>query len=177
MAEYARAEINAIGGYYAFGTRALQRNTCSTLTPPSSASTPWTSAWRASRSMTSCGMNTTSRSSSANWQYPGVSVHRRPSPGAGAAGQCAGRGQPPLPQPRHRPDEPGIHRPGGGGQFSPGGVLRRQGNPAPAPGRGPCVQRVCHVLSPRASPSWPRASASPPRFWIISSTPRPRAAA
>ena len=31
--------------------------------------------------------------------------------------------------------------------------------------------------TPRASPSWPRASASPPRSWTISSTPKPRAAA
>ena len=66
MAEYAREEINAVGGYYAFGKELMQRQLASsTLTRPSSASTRWTSAWPALRSTTSCATSTTSRSSSA----------------------------------------------------------------------------------------------------------------
>ena len=42
------------------------------------------------------------------------------------------------------------------------------------------VGRVCSefvMCYPPGIPSWPRASASPPRSWTISSTPKPRAAA
>ncbi len=46
MAEYAREEINAVGGYYAFGKELCNGNSSLTLTPPSSASTRWTSALR-----------------------------------------------------------------------------------------------------------------------------------
>ncbi len=59
MAEYAREEINAVGGYYAFGKGCATATRSSTSTPQSSASTRWTSAWRASRSTTSCGTSTT----------------------------------------------------------------------------------------------------------------------
>ena len=37
------------------------------------------------------------------------------------------------------------------------------------------LQRICHVLSRRASPFWPRVSGLPRRFWTISNMPRKRA--
>ena len=78
-------------------------------------------------------------------QHPGLPVHRRPAPGGGAAGQCPGRDQTPLPHRRLRPAEPGVHRPGGGSQ-PPGGLLRSQKESAPARDRGHGVQRVRLVL-------------------------------
>ena len=57
------------------------------------------------------------------------------------------------------------------------GVLRRKDQPAPAPDRGARVQRVRHVLPAGHPHPGPGRAASPPRSSIISSTPNPRVAA
>ena len=65
IAEYAREEINAVGGYYALARSCATAILFLTLTPPSSASIRWILVLPASRSTTSCGTSMTFRSSSA----------------------------------------------------------------------------------------------------------------
>ena len=82
MAEYAREEINAVGGYYALARSCATATPFLTLIPPSSASTRWISALQALRCTTSCAMSTTSRSSSATlatfWPiFPSATARRR----------------------------------------------------------------------------------------------------
>ena len=76
---------------------------------------------------------------------------------------------------RRGPFEPRIHRPGGRRQPA-GSILRPKKEPALAPDRGYGLQRVRYVLPARASDSGTgeRITAE---ILIISSTPRPRAAA
>ncbi len=65
MAEYARERSTPWAATTPLARNCATATLSLTLTPPSSASTRWTSALPASRSTTSCGTSTTSRSSSA----------------------------------------------------------------------------------------------------------------
>ncbi len=83
MAEYAREEINAVGGYYAFGKKSSATATpCLILIQQNSASTRWILALQGSKSMISCAMNMISRSnlviSATSWPiFPSVTARRR----------------------------------------------------------------------------------------------------
>ena len=63
-----------------------------------------------------------------------------------------------------------------GESHSPAGVLFAQGEPAAAPDGWADLHRVCDVLSAGASPSLRRARSSPPRSSTTSSLPKPKAA-
>ena len=78
MAEYAREEINAVGGYYPLcqSMYSATATPCSISIRQSSASTRSTSALPASRSTTFCATNTIFRSSSAT---SAISLHTFPS--------------------------------------------------------------------------------------------------
>lgn len=82
MAEYAREEINAVGGYYAFGKELCNGNSVFDLIQQNSASTRWILALQGSKSMISCAMNMISRSnlviSATSWPiFPSVTARRR----------------------------------------------------------------------------------------------------
>lgn len=59
MAEYAREEINTIGGYYAFGKELCNGNSVFDFVPPSCLSIPAASARPELRYMICCGTNMT----------------------------------------------------------------------------------------------------------------------
>ena len=74
------------------------------------------------------------------------------------------RGAPPLwPQGQGQPDEAGIHRPRGR-RLPAGGLLRRQGVAPAAPDRGPHLQRVCDVLPAGHPDSGPGRADHRPQF-------------
>ena len=161
MAEYAREEINAVGGYYAFGKELCNGNSVFDF-----------DTTKLSIHTLDIGLAGIEVYDILRDEYDiqiefgdignilaYLSIGDRPQELERLV--SAGRDQAPLPHRRHRPAEPGIHRPCGGGQ-PPGGVLRRQGQPAPAPGRGPCVQRVRHVLSPGHPHPGPGRAHHPP---------------
>ena len=82
MAEYAREEINAVGGYYAFGKELCNGNSVFDLIQQNSASTRWILALQGSKSMISCAMNMISRSnlviSATSWPiFPSATARRR----------------------------------------------------------------------------------------------------
>ncbi len=112
MAEYAREEINAVGGYYAFGRGAHQRRLHLRLRPHQAQRPhPGRGSGRHRGLRPAPGRVRHPDRIRRYRQYPGLSVHGGPDPGSGTAGQCPGRNPPPLSNRRQRPDEPGIHRP------------------------------------------------------------------
>ena len=146
MAEYAREEINAVGGYYAFGKELCNGNSVFDF------DTTKLSVHTLDIGLAGIEVYDILRDEyDIQIEFGDIgnilaylSIGDRPA-GGGAAGQCPGRDQAPLPHRRLRPAEPGIHRPRGGRQ-PPGGLLRPQKEPAPAGHRGHGVQRVRHVL-------------------------------
>ena len=154
MAEYAREEINAVGGYYAFGKELCNGNSVFDF------DTTKLSVHTLDIGLAGIEVYDILRVRHPDRvrryrQYPGLPLHRRPPPGDRAAGQRSGRDQAPLPHRRHRPAEPGIHRPRGGCQPA-GGLLCPQKEPAPAGDRGHGLQRVRHVLPAGHPHSGPR---------------------
>lgn len=67
LAEYARNEINQIGGYYAFSKEMINGSSIFDFDTTKYPYIRWISGWQELRSMISCGMNTIFRSSSEIW--------------------------------------------------------------------------------------------------------------
>ena len=146
MAEYAREEINAVGGYYAFGKELCNGNSVFDF------DTTKLSVHTLDIGLAGIEVYDILRDEyDIQIEFGDIgnilaylSIGDRPA-GSGTAGQRPGRDQAPLPHRRGRPAEPGIHRPRGGRQPA-GGVLRPQKEPASEGDRGHGLQRVRHVL-------------------------------
>ncbi len=156
MAEYAREEINAVGGYYAFGKELCNGNSVFDF------DTTKLSVHTLDIGLAGIEVYDILRDEyDIQIEFGDIgnilaylSIGDRPQE-SGAAGQRSGRDQAPLPDRRHRPAEPGIHRPRGGCQPA-GGLLCPQKEPAPAGDRGHGLQRVRHVLPAGHPHSGPR---------------------
>ena len=156
MAEYAREEINAVGGYYAFGKELCNGNSVFDF------DTTKLSVHTLDIGLAGIEVYDILRDEyDIQIEFGDIgnilaylSIGDRPH-GDRAAGQRSGRDQAPLPHRRHRPAEPGIHRSRGGCQPA-GGLLCPQKEPAPAGDRGHGLQRVRHVLPAGHPHSGPR---------------------
>ena len=143
MAEYAREEINAVGGYYAFGKELCNGNSVFDF------DTTKLSVHTLDIGLAGIEVYDILRDEyDIQIEFGDIgnilaylSIGDRPQ-----EVERSGRDKAPLPHRRHRPAEPGIHRPRRCRQPA-GSVLRSQKEPAPPGDRGHGVQRVRHVLS------------------------------
>ena len=154
MADYARQEINAIGGYYAFSKELINGDSVYDF------------------DITKLSVNTLNIGLAGIEVYDLLRDEYDIQIEFGDLGNILAylsigdrpreierlvspqRGAPPLRQEQRRADEAGVHRPGGGG-VPPEGLLRPQGESSAGGDCGPGVQRVRHVLSPRNPHSHP----------------------
>ena len=164
MAEYAREEINAVGGYYAFGKELCNGNSVFDF------DTTKLSVHTLDIGLAGIEVYDILRDEyDIQIEFGDIgnilaylSIGDRPQEVerlVSALAEIKRRYQ----HRRGRPAEPGIHRPRGGRQPA-GGVLRPQKEPASAwrPRAWSAASSSCATR--RASPSWPPASESPKRF-------------
>ena len=176
LADYARGEINQIGGYYAFSKELINGDSVFDFDRTKLSVNTLEVAWRASRSTTCCGTSTTYRLSSGTWGtfWAYLSIGDRPRRSSGwsapcrrCAGALAGRTRRLM---RQEYIDPEV-------VLSPQDAFYAQKTSLPLEETaGRVVQRVCHVLPAGHPHPGPGGADYPRRLSGTSSTPRRRAA-